>query len=99
MSRKKLINEFDYLVSDMFRIPESNAIVAFGKFRMKLLAEAEWKPKKGEIYWLISLDGVIFSETWESKEYGNFNNCFKSKEQAEKALELVKQALKKAREE
>ena len=56
-----------------------------------------WKPKNGESYFFISGDGLVNLSDWDNdvfdNYYYNFGNCFRTKEEAEKALERVKELL------
>lgn len=53
-----------------------------------------WKPKCGELFFYISGRGDIFSSIWINSyicsEYYSIGNCFKTKEEAEFALEKVR---------
>lgn len=53
-----------------------------------------WKPKYGELFFYISGRGYIFSSMWINSyicnEYYSIGNCFKTKEEAEFALEKVR---------
>lgn len=53
-----------------------------------------WKPKRGELFFYISGRGYIFSSKWINSyicnEYYSIGNCFKTKEEAEFALEKVR---------
>lgn len=59
-----------------------------------------WKPKVGESYWIIELYPIIgaFQVTSDGfinkdEKLYNFGNCFRTEEEAEKALEKVKETL------
>ena len=53
-----------------------------------------WKPECGELFFYISGRGDIFSSIWINSyicsEYYSIGNCFKTKEEAEFALEKVR---------
>lgn len=56
-----------------------------------------WKPKYGEDYYFISSKGIITLEIWtnaiaDSCRY-EFNNCFKTEEEAEEAINKIKEVL------
>ena len=53
-----------------------------------------WKPNENDLYYFATCDGSIYSDTWynieiEKKMY-SLGNCFKTKEEAEFALERQK---------
>lgn len=60
---------------------------------------ARWKPKVGESYWIIELYPIavvnqITSDGFNKDEYlYKIGNCFRTKEEAKKALEMVKELL------
>jgi hypothetical protein len=64
-----------------------------------------WKPKVGESYWIIELYPIkavnqITSDGFNKDEYlYKIGNCFKTREEAERALEKVKETLLKCQEE
>ena len=54
-----------------------------------------WKPKSGENYWYIMHCGTVATTHWSDycdldAEFFAMNNCFKTKEEAEFALEKIK---------
>ena len=53
-----------------------------------------WKPKDGQIYWLIDRYGNVEDTTWNADSYDTWQhlcgNCFETKEEAEKAVEKLK---------
>lgn len=62
-----------------------------------------WKPTHGERYWTISIepaDGYVYPARWYDEGFDNnvhaFGNCFKTREQAEMALEKIKKVLLEA---
>ena len=53
-----------------------------------------WKPKEGEFYWLVLMDGAPHESVYT--QYNgtyNFGNCFKTREQAEEAARRMKECL------
>lgn len=64
----------------------------------KQLVDWKWRPKDGEVYWVISSDGGVETYTWYDypKDRGcfNFGNCFKTKEEAKTMAEKVWKLLK-----
>ena len=59
-----------------------------------------WKPSAGERYWTVSLepaDGYEYPARWYDEDFDKnvhaFGNCFKTREQAEVALEKIKKVL------
>ena len=59
-----------------------------------------WKPISGERYWTVLIgpaDGYASPEMWADEGFDKnahaFGNCFKTKEQAEVALEKIKKVL------
>jgi hypothetical protein len=60
---------------------------------------ARWKPQVGEIYWIIELYPIkavnqITSDGFDKDDnLYNCGNCFKTEEEAERALEMVKETL------
>ena len=62
-----------------------------------------WKPKMGEDYWHVFI-GLAYGSTCPVMWYDDdidknahaFGNCFKTREQAEAALEKIKQVLLEA---
>ena len=65
-----------------------------------------WKPEYANRYWYITVDEIdadvsptIWTdETIDRRLYG-YGNCFKTREQAEEALEKIKQVLLEAHDE
>jgi uncharacterized protein involved in tolerance to divalent cations len=64
---------------------------------------ARWKPKRQETYYFINEYLKIKSYYWweerEDNELYDVGNCFKTKEEAERALEKFKETLLKCQEE
>lgn len=56
-----------------------------------------WKPEKGEKYWLINFDGSVFSTIYckdnSDARIIKFGNIFKTKEEAEAAVEKIRKFL------
>lgn len=55
--------------------------------------EEKWKPKKGEYYWYVDLNGNVDDYSWNYDNADNFlyntGNCFKTKEEAQKHLDNI----------
>lgn len=64
----------------------------------KQLVDWKWRPKDGEVYWVISSNGGAAPYTWyndpEDNCCFNFGNCFKTKNKAEAMAEKVRKLLK-----
>lgn len=66
---------------------------------------ARWKPQVGEIYWIIELYPIqavnLTTNDGFDKDEDLYKsgNCFKTEEEAERALEMVKETLLKCHEE
>jgi len=63
-----------------------------------------WKPSSGERYWIVSLEpahGYAYPARWYDEGFDKtvhaFGNCFKTREQAEMALEKIKKVLLEVR--
>lgn len=58
--------------------------------------EEEW-PREGDTYWYISTNGEVDYIKWQNnashKEYKEFNNCFRTREEALEASEKIKTLL------
>lgn len=58
---------------------------------------ARWKPSKGDKYCILDMYGKIHDLVWNGDsvdhKFYNFGNCFPTYEEAEKALEKVKETL------
>lgn len=75
--------------------------ISFKKlFRKKVeqkKTEENWRPKYDEEFWHIDRYVSITHSWWEGdqfdKQQWKFGNCFKTKKEANKALELVKEIL------
>ena len=56
-----------------------------------------WKPSFGDRYWTVSIEGYAHPTQWYDDGFDNnvhaFGNCFKTREQAEVALEKIKKVL------
>lgn len=67
-------------------------------FKTKEVVKWRWKPKKGEIYWVVNSKGFAETYTWHDDVFDqlrfNFGNCFRTKEEAEVASERIRNALK-----
>lgn len=73
------------------------------QYRIKTEESTEpWKPKEiGEYYWVIQIDsrGIVFPRSyfWVGNDidnkFGEFGNCFRTREEAEAAIPRVKAAL------
>jgi hypothetical protein len=68
----------------------------YGKQRL-CTHEGRWKPKADEMYWVISMNGVL---DWfynkndsDDKNFYSFGNVFPTREQAEEAAKKVKSLL------
>lgn len=64
-------------------------------YKLALVKESKWKPKKGELYWYMCYDGIFekvvwFNDNFDNKCY-NIGNCFKSKD--DPRIEEYKQKL------
>jgi len=63
-----------------------------------ILRPKRWKPKEGDHYYFITLDGFVKSKRWDGELFEidcyNFHNCFKTKEQAEKARDKIAEVLR-----
>jgi len=59
---------------------------------------AWWKPEMHEPWFHIAADGHIASETWTDasadRERWWIGNCFKTRDQAEQAREIIREALR-----
>lgn len=71
------------------------------EYRVKQSAQTaeQWKPQTGEKFFCVCGDGEVclvdFEENFENdKEYVDFGNCFRTREEAEAARERVRAALK-----
>ncbi len=64
----------------------------------KQVVDWQWEPKKNERYYYIDNDSDILCDTWDEflidDDRYNFGNVFRTREEAEAALERVKKALK-----
>lgn len=64
----------------------------------KQLVDWKWKPKINEAYWFITGSNTIIRSLWEitplDNKYFEIGNCFRTREEAEVAVERVKKALK-----
>lgn len=49
-----------------------------------------WKPKEGEEYWYIDSDSDVLNTNYYDEGGFSIGNCFKTQEEAEKALERLK---------
>lgn len=68
----------------------------------KQLEDIRWKPKEGETYWFIEHDGSVSSTLNNKYEYIQWrrigrNNCFKTKEAAQKVADQIKEILKNSK--
>lgn len=57
-------------------------------------ADKPWKPKPSEEYWYMGTDGIIYHESWLNSrlDKGRYaiGNCFRTKAEAEQAVEKLK---------
>lgn len=69
----------------------------------KKVEKIRWRAEKGNIYYIVSSTGIVrpFNEEYDSDdvELWRFYNYFHTREKAEKAAEVVKEALRKFHEE
>lgn len=70
----------------------------------KRVEKIRWRAKKGDIYWMLSLSSFVASEMQEEnfaydQAFWKCGNYFKTKEQAERAGEAIKEVLRKFHEE
>lgn len=53
-----------------------------------------WKPEVGEEFWTICTNGFIYNSTWNDTEHDKnsylVGNCYRTREEAEQALEIKK---------
>ncbi len=60
-------------------------------------SNGKWKPEWGHEYWIVDTFGDVAGSTYSSSvdelRFG-FNNCFRTKEEAEHARDLIREALK-----
>jgi hypothetical protein len=92
--------------TDKFR--DEDATIIVGPLTIKLTewfepVEDRWKPKDGEVYWLVASHGNAMMEcfsSWDNDRNRHlFGNCFRTEALAELAAEKVRQCLTQFHEE
>lgn len=84
---EKLTNIFENAMEQM-----GEAINAYIENKQAEPAEPSglWKPKVGEEYWYIDSDSDVLNTNYYDEGGFSIGNCFKTQEDAEKALERLK---------
>lgn len=76
----------------------SNTIYSYDDLRRFFVLPAEkFEPKQGDAYWYIDNQYIIRGRTWVDSPHDKlcleYGSCFPTKELAEQALQVVKEAL------
>lgn len=88
MAERHVLNvNFDNLTEE-----ERNQLIALVKKSME--EPKVWKPKNGEDYYYIDVEGEYFSDSWDDNDFDDnayaIGNCFKTKEEAKFVIEKLK---------